>query len=75
MTAPSVAYNAQVKTDITQIDMTPFTTILAQEFQTWLAANEKKTVLKLPSKLTDCWSKDRKKCEIFITEGRRKLLP
>ena len=41
LTAPSVAYNAQVKTDITQIDMTPFTTILAQEFQTWLAANEK----------------------------------
>jgi DNA gyrase subunit B len=30
---------------------------------------EKKTVLKLPSKLTDCWSKDRAKCEIFIVEG------
>jgi DNA gyrase subunit B len=30
---------------------------------------EKKTVLKLPSKLTDCWSKDRKNCEIFIVEG------
>ena len=30
---------------------------------------EKKTVLKLPSKLTDCWSKDRKNCEIYIVEG------
>ena len=30
---------------------------------------EKKAVLKLPSKLTDCWSKDREKCEIFIVEG------
>lgn len=30
---------------------------------------EKKTVLKLPSKLTDCFSKDRKNCEIFIVEG------
>lgn len=32
-------------------------------------AKEKKAVLKLPSKLTDCWSKDREKCEIFIVEG------
>lgn len=30
---------------------------------------EKKTVLKLPSKLTDAWGKDRSRCEIFITEG------
>ena len=30
---------------------------------------EKKAVLKLPSKLTDAWSKNREECEIFITEG------
>ena len=30
---------------------------------------EKKTVLKLPSKLTDCFGKEREKCEIFIVEG------
>ena len=30
---------------------------------------EKKAVLKMPSKLTDAWSKDREKCEIFIAEG------
>lgn len=102
LTAQSVAYNAQVKTDITKIDMTPFTSILAQEFQTWLAVNEKdikkifdkalkaraareaakkardkvrepkdkkKQFLNLPSKLVDCWSKNREKCELFIVEG------
>ena len=30
---------------------------------------EKKAVLKMPSKLTDAWSKERTKCEIFIAEG------
>ena len=30
---------------------------------------EKKAVLKMPSKLTDAWSKDREKCELFVTEG------
>lgn len=34
---------------------------------------EKKAVLKLPSKLADCWSKDRSKCEIFIVEGMTEL--
>lgn len=30
---------------------------------------EKKKVLKFDSKLADCYSKDRSKCEIYITEG------
>ena len=30
---------------------------------------EKKAVLKMPSKLTDAWSKDRAACELFIAEG------
>lgn len=30
---------------------------------------KKQAVLKLPSKLSDCYSKERNKCEIFITEG------
>lgn len=30
---------------------------------------EKKAVLKLPSKLTDCFGKVRSECEIFVTEG------
>ena len=101
MTAPSVQYDAQVKSRVTAIETKAFMSSFAEELQIWFAANEKelkaiaekainarkarnaakkareairgkaekKTVLKLPSKLTDCWSKDRKKCEIFIVEG------
>ena len=102
LTAPNVAYDAQVKSTITKIDMTPFTTKLSDELQAWLAHNEKEIktiadkalnarkareaakkareavrnktqkkdkVLKFDSKLADCYSKNRKKCEIYITEG------
>ena len=102
LTAPGVAYDAQVKSTITKIDMTAFTSALAEELQLWLVKNEKEMkiiadkainarkareaakkareavrnktqkkekVLKFDSKLADCYSKDRKKCEIFITEG------
>ena len=101
MTAPSVQYDAQVKSRVTAIETKAFMSSFAEELQIWFAANEKelkaiaekainarkarnaakkareairgkaekKAVLKLPSKLTDCWSKDRKKCEIFIVEG------
>lgn len=31
---------------------------------------KKKQLLNLPSKLVDCWSKDRTKCELFIAEGK-----
>lgn len=30
---------------------------------------KKKSFLNLPSKLVDCWGKDRNKCELFIVEG------
>ena len=30
---------------------------------------KKKQFLNLPSKLVDCWSKDRSKCELFVVEG------
>ena len=33
-------------------------------------ATKKDKVFKLPTTLTDCWSKDRTKCEIFISEGK-----
>ena len=102
LTAPNVAYDAQVKSTITKIDMTPFTIKLSEELQSWLAHNEKEIkiiadkainarkareaakkareavrnktqkkdkVLKFDSKLADCYSKNRKKCEIYITEG------
>ena len=102
MTAPNVAYDAQVKSRITKIDMTPFTAALAENLQAWLGLNEKEIksifdkataakkareaakkardnvraknkkkdkALKFDSKLADCYSKDREKCEIYIVEG------
>ena len=102
LTAPNVAYDAQVKSTITKIDMSPFTAVLAQNLQYWFNNNEKEIkiiadkalaarkareaakkardnardkqkkkekALKFDSKLADCFSKDRTKCEIYITEG------
>lgn len=102
ITAPNVGYDAQVKTRITKIDMTPFTGELSEELRNWFLSNEKELraiadkainarkarlaaqkardsvrevqkkkekALKFDSKLADCYSKDRKKCEIYITEG------
>ena len=100
-TAPSVSYDAQVKSRVTSIDTKPAVTAFTEALNSWLSINEKeikniadkainarkareaakkardnargkvekKAVLKLPSKLTDCWSKDREQCEIFIVEG------
>ena len=102
ITAPNVGYDAQVKTRVTKLDMTPFTSAITEELKVWFAQNEKEVkaiadkainakkarlaaqkardnvrevqkkkekALKFDSKLADCYSKDRKKCEIIITEG------
>ena len=102
ITAPNVAYDAQVKSRVTKLDMTPFTGAIAENIQYWLANNEKEIksifdkaaaakkareaakearervrdqkkkkekAVKFDSKLADCWSKDRTKCEIYVTEG------
>lgn len=102
ITAPNVGYDAQVKSRITKIDMTPFTSALSTNLEVWLNNNEKEIksifekaaaarkardaakkardkareqnkkkqkALKFDSKLADCWSKDRMKCEIYVTEG------
>ena len=102
ITAPNVAYDAQVKSTITKIDMTPFNQAIADNLQYWFKNNEKEIkiiadkaisarkareaakkarenvrnkekkkekVLKFDSKLADCFSKERMKCEIYITEG------
>ena len=102
ITAPNVAYDAQVKTRVTKLEMTPFTSAIAEELRVWFLANEKEIkmiadkalsarkarlaaqkardtvregqkkkekALKFDSKLADCYSKNRSKCEIFITEG------
>ena len=102
ITAPNVAYDAQVKSRITKIDMSPFTEAIVEELEYWLYNNEKEVkgiaekainarkarqaakkareaargqakkkekVIKFDTKLADCYSKDRSKCEIYIVEG------
>ena len=102
LTAPNVAYDAQVKSTVTKLDMTSFSAAIATNLQYWLTNNEKEIkiifdkaiaarkareaaknarervrennkkkekALKFDSKLADCYSKDRSKCEIYITEG------
>lgn len=102
ITAPNISYDAQVKSTITKIDMSPFTSALSEGLNEWFNSNEKEIkiiadkainarkareaakkardnarataekkekALKFDSKLADCYSKDRKKCEIYITEG------
>ena len=41
LTAPNVAYDAQVKTRVTKVDMTPFIPAFTEELEYWLANNEK----------------------------------
>ena len=104
ITAPGVSYDAQTKSRIVKLDMSPFTRILSESIQSWLSYNEKdikiifdkamsarkareaakkardaareikpkdkkKQLLNMPTKLVDCWGKDRAKCELLIAEG------
>jgi len=103
ITAPNVGYDAQVKSRITKIDMTPFTSALSTNLEVWLNNNEKEVksifekaaaarkardaakkardaarkvgknkkqkLLNLPTKLVDCWGKNRLDCELMIAEG------
>ena len=41
ITTSNVGYDAQVKSTITKIDMSSFTSVLASNLQVWLSANEK----------------------------------
>lgn len=41
ITAPNVAYDAQVKSTVTKIDMAPFTSALSENLQYWFKNNEK----------------------------------
>lgn len=103
LTAPNVGYDAQVKSRITKIDMSPFTSALSTNLNIWLNNNEKEVkvifekataarkardaakkardaarkvgknkkqkLLNLPTKLVDCWGKNRLDCELMIAEG------
>lgn len=41
LTSPGVSYDAQTKSRLVKIDMTPFTSVISEEFQNWLNNNEK----------------------------------
>ena len=102
LTAPGISYDAQTKSRIVKIDMSPFTSVISTALREWFEKNEKdiklifekasaarkardaakkardkareqnkkkQKALKFDSKLADCWSKDRQKCELYITEG------
>ena len=45
LTAPNVAYDAQVKTRVTKIDMSPFIPAFTEELEYWLINNEKEIKL------------------------------
>ena len=103
-TAPSVAYDAQVKSRVTKIDVKVEIAAFVSALQNWLSYNEKeikliadkainarkareaakkardvarnitpkdkkKQLLNMPTKLVDCWSKNRSQCELLIAEG------
>ena len=102
-TAPSVSYDAQVKSRVTKIETKPEISFITESLTNWLLINEKdikvifdkaisarkareaakkardaaretekkkkEKVIKFDTKLADCYSKDRMKCEIYITEG------
>ena len=102
ITAPNISYDAQTKSRIVKIDMSPFSESISENLKNWFNNNEKEIkiifdkavsarkareaaknarervretnkkkekALKFDSKLADCYSKDRSKCEIYITEG------
>lgn len=41
VTAPNISYDAQVKSTVTKIDMTPFTQVIVEQLQFWMNSNEK----------------------------------
>lgn len=104
MTTPGVSYDAQTKSRVVGLDMSPFATVLAEQIQMWLKSHEKqikaiadkailarkakeaskkardavrqpkekglKAKLALSKKFTDCASKDPKKRNLLLVEGR-----
>ena len=106
ITAEGVAYDAQVKSNVTKIDTSFISSTLGKNLEIWLdnnpgdgrtiieraliarraaeaakkaraavkatvssAPTKIKKTIDLPSKLADCFSTDRKQCEIYVVEG------
>lgn len=103
LTAPGVSYDAQTKSRIVAINMSPFSAAIINALHNWFNTNEKdikiifekataarkardaakkardavrkvgknkkQKLLNLPTKLVDCWGKNRLDCELMIAEG------
>ena len=103
LTAPGVSYDAQTKSRIVAINMSPFSAAIVNALHNWFNTNEKdikiifekataarkardaakkardavrkvgknkkQKLLNLPTKLVDCWGKNRLDCELMIAEG------
>ena len=75
ITAPNVAYDAQTKTRIVKLDMTPFTTAITENVQNWFKSNEKEIKLIFDKASSARKARDAaKKAKERIREGNKKGL-
>ena len=75
ITAPNVAYDAQTKTRIVKLDMTPFTTAITENIQNWFKSNEKEIKLIFDKASSARKARDAaKKAKERIREGNKKGL-
>lgn len=75
ITAPNVAYDAQTKTRIVKLDMTPFTTAITENIQNWFKFNEKEIKLIFDKASSARKARDAaKKAKERIREGNKKGL-
>ena len=69
ITAPNISYDAQVKSRITKIDMSPFSKVIAENLQIWFTANEKEVKNILNQRSIVCRDGKKLKAVDFVVEG------
>ena len=75
ITAPNVAYDAQTKTRIVKLDMTPFTAAITENIQNWFKSNEKEIKLIFDKASSARKARDAaKKAKERVREGNKKGL-